>query len=60
MGRRRYETTDGRYSSIGETGEWWDTTGIDIVSQATVDEYIEKSPRVGIVVIEMADEETAH
>jgi hypothetical protein len=57
--RRRYETTDGRYSSIGESGEWWDTTGIEIVPQAIVDEYIEKNQAVGIVVLEVADEETA-
>jgi hypothetical protein len=61
MGQRRYETTDGRYKSIGEgTEEWWDTTGIELVSRAVVDEYIEKNPRVGIVVLEVAGEEATH
>ena len=47
--KERYETTDGRYQKIGDD-EWWDTTGINIVPDAVVDEYMKKN-RVGIAVI---------
>jgi hypothetical protein len=56
MGRQRLETTDRRYVKVGED-EWWDTTGIDIVPEHVVDAYMAAN-RVGIVVIEVPDEET--
>ena len=37
MAERR-ETTDGRYVEVAK-GEWWDTTGIDIVPKEMVDRY---------------------
>jgi hypothetical protein len=47
MGKRS-ETTDGRYIQVGK-GEWWDTTGTEIVPEAAVDQYIRLNPNVGIV-----------
>lgn len=52
----RRETTDGRYVQVDDS-EWWDTTGIDIVSEAVVDEYLRRN-NVGIVTIETVEEET--
>jgi hypothetical protein len=40
---------------VGE-GEWWDTTGVGIVPEAVVDEYMRLN-NVGIVVLEDAGEE---
>ncbi len=44
------ETTDGRFVRVRE-GEWWDTTGIDIVPESVVDDHIRLNERVGIVVL---------
>ena len=52
---RRSETTDGRYVQVGK-GEWWDTTGVEIVRKAVVDEHIRTNPAVGIVVVEITKE----
>ncbi len=46
---KRVQTTDGRYVRVAE-GEWWDTTGIDIVPEAIVDAYMEANG-VGLAVI---------
>jgi len=53
MAERR-ETTDGRYVEVAK-GEWWDTTGIDIVPEEIVDRYLEVEG-AGIVVLEVDDE----
>jgi hypothetical protein len=45
----RQETTDGRYVRMAD-GQWWDTTSTEIVSEATVDEYM-RTNRVGIVIV---------
>jgi hypothetical protein len=45
------ETTDGRYVEVAK-GEWWDTTGIDILPESVVEAYLEQNPDVGIVVLE--------
>lgn len=47
---RRRETTDGRYVEVGND-EWWDTTGIDLVSEAIVELHMIVNPGVGIVVL---------
>jgi hypothetical protein len=49
------QTTDGRYIQVGK-GEWWDTTGTEIVPEAAVDQYIRLNPNVGIVVLENTEE----
>ena len=51
---KRFETTDGRYVAVA-VGEWWDTTGIDIVPEEVVDRYCEAND-VGIVVVEVDEE----
>jgi hypothetical protein len=59
MGKTRLETTDGRYVRLADdSGDWWDTTGIDIVLEGVVNKYIDANPAVGIVVLERADETT--
>lgn len=50
----RFETSDGRYVQVA-IGEWWDTTGVDIVPEEIVDRYCEEHG-VGIVVPEVDDE----
>ena len=45
------ETTDGRYVEVAR-GEFWDTTGIDILPESVVDRYLDQNPDVGIVVLE--------
>jgi hypothetical protein len=54
---QRQETTDGRFVRIAE-GEWWDTTGIDIVPETVVVEYMRLN-RVGIVVLDEGAAEDA-
>ena len=49
MSEKRAETSDGRYVEVSP-GVWWDTTGIDLVDQITVDGYLDDHPEVGIVV----------
>jgi hypothetical protein len=57
---KRLETTDGRYVRLADdSGDWWGTAGIDIVSEDVVYEYIDANPAVGIVVLERADENAA-
>lgn len=51
---KRFETTDGRYVAVA-VGEWWDTTGIDIVPEEIVDRYCAEHG-VGIVVLDVDDE----
>lgn len=53
MAERR-ETTDGRYVEVAK-GEWWDTTGIDIVPKEMVDRYC-RSEGVGIVELEVDED----
>lgn len=50
----RNETSDGRYVQVA-VGEWWDTSGTDIVPEEIVDRYCE-AIGVGIVVLEVDDE----
>lgn len=49
MSGTRAETSDGRYVEVSP-GVWWDTTGIDLVDQMTVDGYLDDHPDVGIIV----------
>lgn len=47
MSEKRAETSDGRHVEVSP-GVWWDTTGIDLVDQITVDGYLDDHPDVGI------------
>ena len=51
---KRFETSDGRYVQIA-VGEWWDTTGTDLVPEGLVNKYLADHPDVGIVVLEVDD-----
>jgi hypothetical protein len=42
------ETTDGRFIQV-DSATWWDTTGVDLVDESVVDEYLDEHPHVGIV-----------
>lgn len=46
--KEQLQTSDGRYVQV-EPGIWWDTTGIDLVDQITVDGYLDDHPEIGIV-----------
>jgi hypothetical protein len=41
-------TTDNRFIKVDEFC-WWDTSGIDLVCNKVVDDYLEANPQVGIV-----------
>jgi hypothetical protein len=49
-------TTDERFQNFGNE-EWWDTTGIDIVSEAVVDYSMASNPGVGVMVVECGDKD---
>lgn len=51
---KRYETSDGRYVAVA-SGEWWDTTGTEIVPEEVVDRYC-AAERVGVVVLEVDED----
>lgn len=44
----RAETSDGRFVEI-EPGVWWDTHGVDLVDQITLEAYLDDHPDVGII-----------
>jgi len=55
---RKYQTTDGRYFKVGED-EWWDTTGVEIVPESVIDEYMALK-QVGIAVSDCPEEHEIH
>lgn len=52
-------TTDGRYSKVGDGDDWWDTTGVDIVSGEVVEAHMTAN-QVGIMVFQTAEVVTLH
>ena len=48
-------TTDERFQKVAD-GEWWDTTGIDLVPEAEVDRYLAENPGVGVMVMQHKDD----
>jgi hypothetical protein len=52
------ETTDGRFVKVDDNA-WWDTTGVDLVTEDDIERHMIAN-RVGIVVFEEAKVVTLH
>jgi hypothetical protein len=54
MTKTHRETTDGRFVEV-DSDCWWDATGVSLVEESFVDEYLADHPNVGIVMIDEDD-----